>query len=56
MLVERRVDSGLGSDEEPMMEVEDIVRAAMTMLTMPHNVNFLEAIVLPNAQLYVGRG
>jgi NAD(P)-dependent dehydrogenase (short-subunit alcohol dehydrogenase family) len=31
-------------------------RAAMTMLTMPDNVNFLEAIVLPNAQLYVGRG
>ena len=56
VLVERRVDSGLGSDEEPMMEVQDIVRAAMTMLTMPDNVNFLEAIVLPNAQLYVGRG
>ncbi len=28
----------------------------MTMLTMPDNVNFLEAIVLPNEQFYVGRG
>ena len=54
--VERRIDSGLGSDDEPMMEVDTIVRAAMTMLTMPDNVNFLEAIVLPNEQLYVGRG
>lgn len=56
VLVERRVDSGLGSDNEPMMEVDAIVRAAMTMLTMPDNVNFLEAIVLPNQQLYIGRG
>ncbi len=56
VLVERRVDSGLGSDDEPMMEVDAIVRAAMTMLTMPDHVNFLEAIVLPNEQLYIGRG
>lgn len=56
VLVERRVESGLRSDDEPMMEVDSIVRAAMTMLTMPDNVNFLEAIVLPNEQLYVGRG
>ena len=56
VMVERRVDSGLRSDDEPMMEVDTIVRAAMTMLTMPDNVNFLEAIVLPNEQLYVGRG
>jgi hypothetical protein len=39
-----------------MMPVSSIVTAAMTMLTMPDNVNFLEAIVLPNEQLYVGRG
>lgn len=56
VLVERRVDSGLSSDDEPMMDVESIVRAAMTMLSMPDNVNFLEAIVLPNEQLYIGRG
>lgn len=56
VLVERRINSGLGSDEEPMMSVEAISRAAFTMLTMPPHVNFLEAIVLPNQQLYVGRG
>jgi NAD(P)-dependent dehydrogenase (short-subunit alcohol dehydrogenase family) len=56
VLVERRINSGLASDEEPMMSVEAISRAAFTMLTMPPNVNFLEAIVLPNQQLYVGRG
>jgi hypothetical protein len=26
------------------------------MATMPDNINFLEAIVLPMGQLYVGRG
>jgi NAD(P)-dependent dehydrogenase (short-subunit alcohol dehydrogenase family) len=56
VLVERRVNSGLTSDEEPMMTVEAITRAAITMLTMPPNVNFLEAIVLPTEQLYIGRG
>lgn len=56
VLVERRINSGLTSDEEPMMSVEAISRAAFTMLTMPPDVNFLEAIVLPNQQLYVGRG
>jgi NAD(P)-dependent dehydrogenase (short-subunit alcohol dehydrogenase family) len=56
VLVERRINSGLASDEEPMMSVEAISRAAFTMLTMPPEVNFLEAIVLPNEQLYVGRG
>ncbi|MEY3172797.1 MAG: hypothetical protein RLZZ436_710 [Planctomycetota bacterium] len=56
VLVERRVNSGLSSDEEPMMTVDAISRAALTMLTMPPDVNFLEAIVLPNQQLYVGRG
>jgi len=56
VLVERRINSGLASDAEPMMSVEAISRAAFTMLTMPPHVNFLEAIVLPNQQLYVGRG
>ena len=54
--VERRQDSGATADEEPMMPVSSIVRAAMAMLSMPDDVNFLEAIVLPNEQLYVGRG
>jgi NAD(P)-dependent dehydrogenase (short-subunit alcohol dehydrogenase family) len=56
VLVERRQASGVKADDEPMMPVSSIVTAAMTMLTMPDNVNFLEAIVLPNEQLYVGRG
>ncbi len=56
VLVERRQDSGAKSDDEPMMPVSSIVRAAMAMLSMPDDVNFLEAIVLPNEQLYVGRG
>ena len=56
VLVERRQESGLRSDEEPMMEVETIARAAMAMLTVPADVNFLEAIVLPRDQLYLGRG
>lgn len=54
--VERRQESGLESDDEPMMETATIVEAAMAMLTVPPHVNFLEAIVLPNEQLYLGRG
>lgn len=56
VLVERRENSGLTSDHEPMMSVDSIVKAAMTMLTMPDGVNFLEAVVLPSEQLYIGRG
>ncbi len=56
VLVERRQDSGAKADDEPMMPVSAIVRAAMVMLTMPDDVNFLDAVVLPNEQLYVGRG
>ena len=54
--VERREESGLTSDEEPMMSVETIAQAALAMLTLPADVNFLEAIVLPKDQLYLGRG
>ncbi|MBL8817046.1 MAG: SDR family oxidoreductase [Planctomyces sp.] len=56
VLVERRQNSDSDSDKEPMMSVDTIVRAAVTMLSMPPDVNFLEAIVLPSEQLYVGRG
>jgi NAD(P)-dependent dehydrogenase (short-subunit alcohol dehydrogenase family) len=56
VMVERRQDSGAAADDEPMMPVSAIVQAAMAMLSMPDDVNFLEAIVLPNQQLYVGRG
>jgi NAD(P)-dependent dehydrogenase (short-subunit alcohol dehydrogenase family) len=56
VLVERRVDSGKTSDDEPMMSPETIARAALTMVTLPPDVNFLEAIVLPRDQDYLGRG
>ncbi len=56
VLVERRQNSGITSDQEPMMSTETLVRAAMTMLSMPDDVNFLEAVVLPSQQLYLGRG
>lgn len=54
--VERRIDSGSSSDDEPMMSVETIANAALAMVTLPPDVNFLEAIVLPAGQLYLGRG
>lgn len=54
--VERRVDSGKESDVEPMMETETIARAALAMVSLPADVNFLEAIVLPRDQEYLGRG
>lgn len=54
--VERRIDSGKTSDDEPMMSPETIARAALAMMTLPADVNFLEAIVLPRDQVYLGRG
>ena len=56
VLVERRQESGDVADDEPMMNVETIAEAAMAMLTLPPEVNMLEAIVLPVGQLYLGRG
>ena len=56
VLVERRQDSGLTSDDEPMMSIETISSAALAMLTLPPDVNMLEAIVLPVGQDYLGRG
>jgi NAD(P)-dependent dehydrogenase (short-subunit alcohol dehydrogenase family) len=54
--VERRRGSAKAEDQEPMMEPEDLARAAVLMATLPADVNMLEAIVLPVGQLYVGRG
>jgi len=53
-----RVERTLGnrSEEEPMMDVETIARAALAMVALPPDVNFLEAIVLPKDQPYLGRG
>jgi NAD(P)-dependent dehydrogenase (short-subunit alcohol dehydrogenase family) len=56
VLVERRVGSTKKEDDEPMMTVDELAQAAVAMATMPAHVNFLEAIVLPLGQLYVGRG
>lgn len=56
VLVERRQQSGSPIDQEPMMTVETIVAAALAMLKLPPDVNFLEAIVLPRDQEYLGRG
>lgn len=56
VLVERRQDTGKESDDEPMMATETIAQAALAMLTLPPDVNFLEGIVLPVGQDYLGRG
>lgn len=55
VMVERRVDSGKVSDDEPMMSPETIAKAALAMVTLPADINFLEAIVLPRDQAYLGR-
>ena len=55
-LVERRIGSVKKEDDEPMMTVDELAQAAVCMAAMPAHVNFLEAIVLPVGQLYVGRG
>ena len=56
VFVERRADSGQKSDDEPMMSIETIANAALAMLSVPPDVSFLEAIVLPRDQDYLGRG
>ena len=54
--IERRQNTGRREDDEPMMTVEEIARAAVFMAALPPHINMLEAIVLPVGQLYVGRG
>src|SRR5215472_688903 len=41
---------------EPKMEVGEIAEVAVVMATLPPHVNMLEAVVLPVAQAYLGRG
>jgi len=55
-MVERRASSNKMEDAEPMMPTEVIARSALLMATLPPEANMLEAIVLPVAQKYVGRG
>ncbi len=50
--------SGFRRDEGhgPMMDVENIAQTVLLMATLPEDVNMLKAIVIPNEQLYIGRG
>ena len=45
-----------GTPGEPAMEVSDLVKAVMAMVTLPLSINMYETIVLPTTQLYLGRG
>ena len=54
--VERRTGSQRREDEEPMMTVDELATAAVTMAAMPDHVNMLEATVLPVGQPFIGRG
>ena len=56
ILVERRQESELAEDDEPMISIESIAEVAALMATLPADVAMLEAIVLPRQQAYVGRG
>ena len=39
-----------------MMEPKDIAELVYLTVKLPSNVNLLESVMLPNTQLYVGRG
>ena len=54
--VERRTGTQRREDEEPMMTVDELATAAVTMAAMPDHVNMLEATVLPVGQPFIGRG
>ena len=64
VLVERRMEedarlreAGMVVEQgEPMMSIEEIAGVAVHMACLPPHVNFLEAIVLPTQQTYIGRG
>jgi len=55
-LTEARTDTSRAMNREPMINTEDIAKAALTMAALPPNVNMYEAIVLPVEQHYLGRG
>ena len=54
--VERRTGTQRREDDEPMMTVDELATAAVTMAAMPDHVNMLEATVLPVGQPFIGRG
>lgn len=51
-----RIQNSSQAPTEPMMDVDDLAKAAVLMATLPPNINMLDATVLPVGQLYVGRG
>lgn len=55
-VVTERNTNTIPREDEPMMSADDVAMAALTMVALPLNVNMLEAIVLPVAQKYLGRG
>ena len=44
------------SEREGLIPLEDLVKLAVTMLTMSPNVNILGSVILPITQPYLGRG
>jgi len=41
---------------EPAINTDDVAAAALTMASLPPNVNMLETLVMPTQQLFLGRG
>ena len=56
VLTEWRDESTGSMHQEPMMDTSAIAEAALTMASMPPEVNMLDTTVLPIGQLYIGRG
>jgi NAD(P)-dependent dehydrogenase (short-subunit alcohol dehydrogenase family) len=46
----------IGAAPEGRMEAEDLAQVAVLMATLPHEVNMLEALVLPRTMPFLGRG
>ncbi len=53
--VERRATDS-PEDQEPMIGPDELAEVAVLMAVQPPHVQFLEAIVMPRDQLYIGRG
>jgi NADP-dependent 3-hydroxy acid dehydrogenase YdfG len=56
VITELRTNRGEDKDIEPMMDPQDIAELVFLTVNLPSNVNLLESVMLPNTQLYVGRG
>lgn len=54
--VDRRIDSTLAMDDEPMIEVADVAEVVLLMATLPPEAQLLHAVMIPHEQLFVGRG